>query len=82
MVDYEFSEHACDMLDERNIAESWVALALEKPERTEEKEDGTVHYVRAIESCGARYLRVVVNPHVAPRRVVTVFFDRPVRRSG
>ncbi len=35
MVDYEFSEHASDMLKERNIQEDWVRLAIEDPERKE-----------------------------------------------
>lgn len=28
------------------------------------------------------FLRVVVNPHVTPKRVVTVFFDRRLRRQA
>jgi hypothetical protein len=49
MIDYELSEHAYDMLRERNIQESWVKLAIEEPEIKEFKDDGTVHYIRAIE---------------------------------
>ncbi len=66
MVEYEFSEHAHDMLKERNIRETWVKLAMEDPEKREPKGDGMVHYIRAIEECGGRYLRVVVNPDVKP----------------
>ena len=80
MIEYEFSEHANDMLRERNIRESWVKLAIEDPEKKEPKDDGTVHYIRAIEQYGGRYLRVVVNPDVRPQRIVTVFFDRRIRR--
>ena len=29
-----------------------------------------------------RILHVVVNPHVTPKRVVTVFFDRRARNQG
>lgn len=82
MVDYEFSEHASDMLKERNIQEDWVRLAIEDPERKERKEDGTVHCIRAIEQYGGRYLRVVVNPDDRPRRIVTVFFDRRIMRRS
>jgi hypothetical protein len=78
---YEFSEHASDMLKERNIQEEWVKLAIEDPERKERMGDGTVHYIRAIEQYGGRCLRVVVNPDVSPQRIVTVFFDRRIRRS-
>lgn len=74
-----FSEHAYEMLIERNIRESWVRLAMENPERTQAMEDGTVHYIRPIAQHGGGYLRVVVNPHVEPPRVVTVFFDRTMR---
>ena len=49
MIEYEFSEHAYDMLKERNIQEKWVKLALEDPEMKELVGDGTVHYMRAIE---------------------------------
>ena len=45
------------------------------------KRDGTIHYIRAIEQYGGRYLRVVVNPDDSPKRIVTVFFDRRLRRS-
>jgi hypothetical protein len=31
---------------------------------------------------GGRFLRVIVNRHVAPARVVTVFFDRRLRREA
>lgn len=46
MIDYQFSEHAYDMLRERNIQETWVKLAMEDPEKQEMMEDGTVHYTR------------------------------------
>ena len=49
MIDYEVSEHAYEMLRERNIEEAWVKLAVENPDTKEAKDDGTVHYVRAIE---------------------------------
>lgn len=82
MLEYEFSEHAYDMLRERNIRDSWVKLTIEDPEKKELKEDGTIHYIRAIEQYGGRYLRVVVNPDVRPQRIVTLFFDRRIRRSS
>jgi len=57
-----------------------VKLVIEGPEKKELQDDGTVHYLRAIEQYGGRYLRVVVNPGVSPQRIVTVFFDRRIRR--
>lgn len=80
MVEHEFSEHALDMLRERNIEEAWVKLAMEDPHKRERMDDGTIHYVRAIEEYGGRYLRVVVNADVKPQRVVTAFFDRRIER--
>lgn len=81
MFEYEFSGHACDMLRERNIQQAWVKLAIENPEKEEWKDDGTVHYIRSIEQYGGRYLRVIMNPDVMPYRIVTVFFNRRMRRS-
>lgn len=80
MVEHEFSEHALDMLRERNIEEAWVKLAMEDPHKRERMDDGTIHHVRAIEEHGGRYLRVVVNADVKPQRVVTAFFDRRIER--
>ncbi len=81
LTKYEFSEHARDMLKERGIKETWVKTVIEESEKKVFMEDGTVHYIRSIEQHGGRYLRVVVNPHVIPQRVVTVFFDRRIGRS-
>lgn len=80
MIEYQFSEHACDMLKERNIRETWVKLTIEGPERTEIKNDGTIHYIRPIQEHGGRYLRVVVNPDAKPMSIVTLFFDRRLGR--
>lgn len=33
MIEYEFSEHAYDMLRERNIREAWVQLSMGNPDR-------------------------------------------------
>jgi len=80
MMDYLFSEHAREMMRERNIEESWVSLAMENPDIKEVKEDGSVHYIKAIEEYGRRYLRVVVNPQQRPHRIITLFFDRRIGR--
>lgn len=81
MVKYEFSEHAFDMLKERNIQEAWVKLTMETPEK-QGRHGGMVHYVRAIEEYGGQYLRVVANSDVKPQRIVTLFFDRRLRRQS
>ena len=79
MIDFEFSEHAENMRKERDILLSWVRLTLEDPVETEQKDDGTVHYIRPIEERGGKYLRVVVNPDAIPWRIVTLFFDRRLK---
>ncbi len=79
-MNYEFSEHAQDMLKERNIQESWVKRTLKKPDKKEVKEDGTIHYIKSIEEYGGRYLRVVLNPYVDPPKIVTLFFNRRLGR--
>lgn len=79
--DFELSAHARDMLQERRIPEEWVWRALSFPDRCETDMSGNMHYIKAIPEYGGRFLRVVVNPAVKPRRIVTVFFDRRLRRQ-
>ena len=81
MVSYKFSEHAYDILRERNIQESWVKSAMEHPDKKETMPDGAVHYVKRIKEFGDRYLRIVVNPNVEPKKIVTLFFERRLKRQ-
>ncbi len=81
MIQFRLSEHAADMLRERNIEKTWVQFALDNPETKEIREDGTIHYICSVENHRGKYLRVVVNPNYEPIRVVTVFFDRRIRRT-
>ena len=80
MPDIEFSTHAKDMLIERQILEEWVWRTVKSPDREEAGADNNLHYLKAIEENDNRVLRVIVNPQIEPRRVVTVFFDRRLRR--
>jgi len=77
MVD---SIHFADMLREREIRREWVNAALESPDRTEDHDDGTRHFIKQIPQFGDRWLRVVVNVAGFPERRVTAFFDRRLRR--
>ena len=43
-------------------------------------EEGILHLFRFIPEHGSRILHVVVNPSANPPKVVTLFFDRRVRR--
>lgn len=81
MLDVELSSHAKDMLLERDILEEWVWRAIRTPDQKEIGIDNNTHYLKAIPEKENRILRVVVNPHVKPNRVVTVFFDRRLRRK-
>jgi hypothetical protein len=75
-----YTGHARDMLAERRIPEEWVVRTVKSPLRAEQHDDGTMHYTGKIPTQGDRILRVVVNPAVDPPLVVTVFFDRRLRR--
>ena len=46
------------------------------------KDDKTVHYIRAIKEYGGRYLRVIMNANVNPHMVITLFFDRRIRKTS
>lgn len=81
MHGYELSSHTKDMLTERQIPEEWVWRAIASPDKSESGADGNIHYIKSISEHGGRFLRVVVNPSTQPKRVVTVFFDRRLRRS-
>jgi len=80
-VDFNFSAHTQDMLKEREIPEEWVQRTIDKSDWKNIGEDNNVHYFKSIPEHGERILHVVVNPHVAPQRVVTLFFDRRARRQ-
>ena len=73
MSEFQFSEHALDMLKVRNIREST------QPDMKKLIDDESIHYVKAIEDYGKRNLRVIVNPKCVPPKIITVFFDRRIK---
>jgi hypothetical protein len=81
MPDTELSSHAKDMPAERRIPEEWVWRTIRAPDREEIGADSDLHYLKPIAENAGRILRVVVNAGVKPRRVLTVFFDRRLRRK-
>ena len=81
MSGVEPSQHARDMLQEREIPEDWMWRTINEPDRIERGINGNVHYIKAIPDHEGRFLRVVVNPHVQPKRIVTLFFDRRLGRQ-
>ena len=78
----EFTQHAMDAMNERVIAIEWVEDAVDAPDlRTPDPDDPEVErFYRRTPQREDRVLRVVVNTRVAPWRVVSVFFDRRMRR--
>lgn len=75
----EYSKHAQDIIKERNINEEWVSQTINFPDYFEKGIDYNDHYFKAIEEFGGRFLHVIVNPHVSPKRIITAFFDRRVK---
>ena len=59
----------------------WVQRTANKPQKVEDHEDGTRHYLCQIEEHDNRWRRVIVNIEVTPERAVTTFFDRRLRRT-
>jgi hypothetical protein len=80
-MDLKLSLHIQDMLKERNIPEEWVWRSINSPDWENIGEDNNIHYFKSISEHEGRILHVVLNPHVTPKRVVTVFFDRRTRRK-
>lgn len=78
---FQLSSHAQYQIQERNIEMSWVEATLSSPDRLLPLADsyGNAHYLKQINDFGNRWLRVIVNPEVDPKRVITVFFDRRVK---
>ncbi|MCK9581057.1 MAG: DUF4258 domain-containing protein [Methanoregula sp.] len=76
----DYSIHARTMMQERMIAEDWVTSTVNTPEQIEMRQDDEIHYLKRIPQNKNRFLRVIVNPSIDPRRVITVFFDRRVQQ--
>jgi hypothetical protein len=69
------------MLKERRIEREGIDRTTNDPDRREDHQDGTRHFIKQIPEFGNRWLRVIVNITVAPEKRVTAFFDRRLRRS-
>jgi len=80
-MNYELTQHAKDVLAERQIPVEWVERALSAPElKLPDPTDATLERrYRKIPEHEDRVLRVVVNTTVAPERVVSVYFDRKMK---
>ncbi len=78
-----YSKHALDAIVEREINLDWIVRTIEFPALTEtDREDRELtHYLARIPENGSRVLRVIVNNTVSPLHVVSVFFDRRMRKK-
>jgi hypothetical protein len=78
---YEISDHAADVITEREIETTWVVRVLANPERTEpdRSDPKLTHALGRIAEREDRVLRVVYNGSAIPPRIVTVYFDRRQR---
>ncbi|MHB1681126.1 MAG: DUF4258 domain-containing protein [bacterium] len=79
--DFELSSHALDMLKERKILQEWLWETLNNPDWTSIEEDKNMHYFKSISAYNNRVLHVVVNQDIVPKIIVTVFFDRRMRKQ-
>ena len=77
----EFTRHALQAMEERDIPTAWVEQVIAAPAIREPDSNDTEleRLFRPITDREGRVLRVVVNTRVAPWRVVSVFFDRGMR---
>ena len=78
---YELSDHAADVIAEREIETTWVVRVLTQRERTEadRSHPALTHALGRIAERGDRVLRVVYNASLDPPRIVTAYFDRRQR---
>lgn len=78
---YSYSEHAKVAAAERAISDDIVKFAIDNPDIVERNSDGTIHHCKRFDNLTGRWLRVVLNDQKEPPMIVTVFFDRRLRRQ-
>ena len=81
MMSFELTQHARDALLKRGIPMEWLERVVRFPSRTEpDPIDATLeHRLGVIPEHGDRVLRVIINRHTMPIRVVTLYFDRKMK---
>ena len=80
-MNYELSQHARHVMEEREIHVEWLESVLANPTLAEpaEHDVGLENRFARIPEFGDRVLRAVVNTTVVPERVVSVYFDRRMK---
>ena len=76
-MDVEFTKHAEDMLKERKFDRAFIVDVVCNPER-KERDIGNVWY--AFRRVGDKVVRVVVNGKQKPYIVITMYYDRRLRK--
>jgi len=79
-MQYRLSQHAKDVIAQRGIEEAWIEQVLMAPSLKKMIDQNEVHYYASIEAYENRCLKVVYNPQ--KRLIVTVYFDRGMRKKG
>jgi len=80
MNDIKFSKHALDVMISREISKDLVFETIEDYSLKIIVSKDEEHYYKSIESKENRCLKVVLNPKTL--KVVTVYFDRNMRKRG
>jgi len=77
----ELTQHARDVMEERQILIAWLERVLTNPALIEPSLTDSELESRfaKIPEFGDRVLRVVVNTQVVPERVASVYFDRKMK---
>jgi hypothetical protein len=80
-VKFKLTQHAKNVLEEREIPPEWLERVLNSPQLIESDPDDAEleHRLGRVAEHGNRVLRVVLNKTVRPVSVVTVYFDRTMR---
>jgi uncharacterized DUF497 family protein len=80
-MNYELTQHAKDMLQEREIALEWLERVLDNPFTThpDPADEALEHRLGKIAEFNNRVLRIVVNTRGKPVRVITAYFDRTMK---
>ncbi|MFO7970754.1 MAG: DUF4258 domain-containing protein [Desulfobacterales bacterium] len=81
MINFKLTRHAEDAMVKRKIKKEWPGRVLAFPQRIEPDATDPMleHRLAEISECENRVLRVIINPHTNPIRVITFFFDRKIR---
>lgn len=83
-MSYDLTDHARESLRKRpTIRLEWVERILQQPERVEpDSVDAELeHRLGRIPESAGRVLRVIVKKTANPLRIITVYFDRKMRRK-